>query len=132
MAYDRFDNFSLHKVSTEYQSNNFSMTMGGGYSFDTDGSFPPLRIFNLKFTGFRYYVNSDGEVDAEINKDINNMKALEDFYRDHLTHKTFIYNHPVYGDVKVRFKDPLNIPEGITGAGGVLESFDVKLKEVFA
>lgn len=132
---DNFDNFMLHKVKVAYQPNGFSVNFGGGYSFDTDGGYPPLKRFTLTFDGYKYYmktINGVEVVDTETNVNINNLGALEEFYKNHLTHKTFEYNHPVYGTVYVRFAEPLVIPEGITGAHGVVEKFEITLKEVFA
>lgn len=132
---ENFDNFMLHKVKTEYQPNGFSVAFGGGYSFDTDGGYPPLKKFTLTFTGYQYYlkeVNGVEVVDKEKNIDKNNMGALEDFYLRHLTYKNFEYNHPVYGKVIVRFSEPLVIPEGIPEGRGILNDFNVVLKEVFA
>jgi phage-related protein len=132
---ENFDDFMIHKVKTAYQPNGFSVNFGGGYSFDTDGGYPPLKRFTLTFEGYMYYmklVNGVEVVDKEKNKNINNLGALEDFYLRHLTHKTFEYNSPVYGKVYVRFAEPLNIPEGITNGHGLVEKFDVTLKEVFA
>lgn len=132
---DNFDNFMIHKAKAEYLPNGFTVNFGGGYSFDTDGSYPPLKKFTLTFTGYQFYskeVNGVEVVDREKNADINNMAALEDFYKAHLTHKTFIYNSPLYGPTYVRFMEPLIIPEGIPSGHGVLKDFDVVLKEVFA
>ena len=132
---DNFDNFMLHRVKAEYQNNGFNVTFGGGYSFDTDGSYPPLKRFTLTFTGYQFYtkvVNGEELIDHEKNADINNMAALEDFYKAHLSHQTFIYNSPIHGKTFVRFAEPLTIPEGIPSGHGVLKDFDVVLKEVFA
>lgn len=133
---DNFDNFMLHKVRVEYQPNGFSVNFGGGYSFDTDGGYPPLKKFILTFEGYKYYMKMENGVevvDRETNADKNNMGALEKFYLDHLTYKAFEYHHPVYGPdpVYVKFAEPLPVPEGIPGARGVLEKFNVTLKEVF-
>lgn len=131
---ENFDNFMLHTVKTEYQPNGFSVNFGGGYSFDTDGGYPALKKFTLTFKGYQYYVknvNGVEVIDDEKNANINNMKALENFYLRHLTNKTFEYNSPVYGRVYVRFAEPLVIPEGIESGRGVLEKFNVVLKEVF-
>lgn len=128
---ENFDNFMLHKVKVEYQPNGFSVQFGGGYSFDTDGGYPPLKKFSLTFKGYQYYMTKEGLVDKEKNKNINNLGALEDFYMSHLTHKAFIYNHPVYGPVTVKFAEPLVIPEGITNGHGVVEELNITLKEVF-
>lgn len=132
---ENFDNFMLHTVKVAYQPNGFSVQFGGGYSFDTDGGYPPLKKFTLTFKGYQYYVktvNGVEVIDEEKNANLNNMKALENFYLRHLTHKTFEYNSPVYGKVYVRFAEPLTIPEGIESGHGVLEKFNVELKEVFA
>lgn len=132
---ENFDNFMMHKVKVEYQPNGFSVTFGGGYSFDTDGGYPPLKRFILTFKGYQYYlkeVNGVEVTDKEKNIDKNNMAALEDFYLRHLTNKNFEYNHPVYGKVIVRFAEPLQIPEGIEKGRGVLGDFNIILKEVFA
>ena len=132
---DNFDNFMIHKVKAEYQNNGFSVNFGGGYSFDTDGGYPPLRKFTLTFTGYQFYtkeVNGIEVVDREKNADINNIAALEDFYKAHLSHQTFVYNSPQFGKAYVRFAEPLIIPKGIPSGHGVLEDFDVVLKEVFA
>lgn len=128
---ENFDDFMLHKVKTDYQTSGTSITFGGGYSFDSDESYPILKKFTLSFNGYRYYLLPNGLVDHEKNKNVNNMAALEDFYNEHRMYKAFIYNHPVYGPVTVKFAEPLVIPEGITGGHGVLDKFNVVLREVF-
>ena len=134
MARENFDNFMLHSVKTEYQPNGFSVNFGGGYAFDADGEYPPLKRFTLTFKGYQYYlktVNGIEIIDKEKNADKNNMAALEDFFLRHLMYKTFEYNSPVYGKVLVRFAEPLQIPEGIKSGRGILNEFNVTLKEVF-
>lgn len=134
MARENFDNFMMHTVKTEYLPNGFSVNFGGGYSFDADGEYPPLKRFILTFKGYQYYlktVNGIEVIDEERNIDKNNMKALENFYLRHLLYKTFEYNSPVYGKVLVRFAEPLQIPEGIENGRGILNEFNITLKEVF-
>lgn len=124
----------LHKDEVEYQPNGYNVTFGGGYSFDTDGSYPPLKRFILTFTGYKYYLkieNGIEVIDRDKNIDKNNFGALEAFYLRHLSYKTFIYNSPVYGPVYVRFAEPLKKPKGKTSGQGLLEDFTVTLKEVF-
>lgn len=131
---DNFDNFMIHRVKYDYQSQGFSVTFGGGYSFDTDGGYPPLRKLTLTFKGYQFYrkvVNGVEVIDKEKNIDKNNMGALDEFYREHLTHITFEYNSPIFGPMLVRFAEPLPIPEIIEGSDGVCEQFNVTLKEVF-
>ncbi len=134
MARENFDNFMLHTTKVDYIPNGFSVNFGGGYAFDSNGDYPPLKRFTLTFTGYQYYlkfVNGVEVIDKEKNANINNMAALEDFFLRHLLYKTFEYNSPVYGKVLVRFADPLQIPEGIKKGHGILNDFNVTLKEVF-
>lgn len=131
---ENFDNFMLHNDEVNFVTQGFSVDFGGGYSFATDGQFPVLRNFTLYFTGYRWYTkieNNRKVVDTETNININNIGALREFYKRHLMYKSFIYNHPTEGPVKVRFKEPLNLPKRIKGAGGVCEDFTVQLKQVF-
>lgn len=131
---ETFDDFMLHNDDTAFVNQGFSANFGGGYSFATDGEFPVLREFNLYFTGYKWYTKLDGfneVLDFETNKNINNIGALREFYKRHLTHRSFIYNHPTEGELKVRFAEPLILPKRIVGGGGVCEDFTIKLKQVF-
>lgn len=133
-ALETFDDFMLHNDDISYVNQGFSVDFGGGYSFATDGEFPVLRIFNLYFTGYKWYTKMEGfheVLDFETNKNINNIGALREFYKRHLTHKSFIYNHPTEGEMKVRFAEPLVLPRRIKSGGGVCEDFSIKLKQVF-
>ena len=131
---DNFDDFMLHSEEGTFVSQGFSVDFGGGYSFATDGNFPVLREFSLTFTGYKWYTKEEGNrtiLDFETNKSINNMGALREFYKKHLTHKSFLYHHPTEGELKVRFKEPLPLPKRLVGGNGVCADFTVKLKEVF-
>lgn len=127
---ETFDNFMLHKVDTNYNTTGFSVELGGGYSFATDGKSPIIRELVLYFTGYKWYLNEDGSIDTETNKNINNMGALRDFFFEHKTHKEFIYNHPADGEVVVRFKEALKIPKAKPDSGGIVEDFQVTLIEM--
>lgn len=58
-----------------------------------------------------------------------NMTALEAFYSYHKLYRSFIYPHPVYGNVECKFFSPLKIPEGV-GNMGALKDFTLELIEV--
>lgn len=133
--YENFDNFMVHRCKVEYINNSINVEFGGGYSFSADGPYPVLRRYILTFKGYQFYmktVNRTEVLDKEKNKSINNMGALDDFYNRHLCYKTFIYNHPIYGERLVRFAEPLVIPDIIEKSHGVVEEFSVTLKEVFS
>jgi hypothetical protein len=126
-----FDDFMLHRVDTLPQAQGFSMEMGGGYSFATDGKHPLVNKLRLLFVGYKWYVQADGETtDFETNRRINNLGALWNFYKEHKTHKRFVYNHPFEGHMEVRFDQPLRIPPGRPGGNGVSEDFEVNLIQV--
>lgn len=124
---DNFDDFMVHKCSMDYISQGFTVDMGDGYTFATDGKAPLVRKLKLSFTGYKWYMNEDGTVDTETNKNINNMGALRDFWKAHLTHKQFIYRHPTEGNLKVRFSQPLSIPEVKAVGFSVVNDFQVEL-----
>lgn len=55
---------------------------------------------------------------------------LEAFYNAHKLHRSFLYPHPVYGNLEVKFMSPLKIPEGIKGGNGALNDFEIDLIEI--
>jgi hypothetical protein len=119
-----------HTFRTEYPVNGTSVELGGGYTFVATPSSPDVRVFVLKFRGMKYYTNNDGTLDAVTNASSSNFLTLENFYQSVRLHKSFVYPHPIYGNVVCRFKSPLKTPEGIPGGLGVLEEFDISLTEV--
>lgn len=59
-----------------------------------------------------------------------NLGLLEDFYLRHKMWKKFIYPHPIYGDLAVRFSRPLILPKGYTDGNGTVEPFELEFIEV--
>ena len=126
-----FDNFMLHRCQREPQSQGMKVQLGGGYSFATDGAYPLIHLLRLKFTGYKWYTQADGKtLDYETNKNINNLGALYNFYKDKLQYKTFTYQDEVLGLINVRFDQPLIPPFGLKRGNGVVEDFEVQLIQV--
>lgn len=121
--------FENHKRNFEYLNNSDSIQLGNGYEFVAKPRSPTLKEFTLTFTGFRYYFDSEGNIDAQTNQYWDNAKALCDFYEDMGTYQTFIYPDEQFGNVNVRFAEPLKIPQ-TDGRRAVVKEFSVKLKEV--
>lgn len=117
-----------HTSATEYPDSGFKMKFGNSYEYAEGPTAPDQRRFTLSFPLLKYFVNAAGVVDATIQPTLN-MKALEDFYILHKLWKTFIYPHPVYGNVNVRFQAPLKVPGGIPGGDGALGAFSIELIE---
>jgi hypothetical protein len=122
-------NFPYHRVSTKEPANGFQISFGSGYTFTSDPDAPDQRVFTLYFTGFQWYVNADNTINATTNAAINNMMALYNFYKAQRLNKTFIYPHPIFGNVNVKFKDPLEVPDGLPGGTGVVKDFQMTMIE---
>ena len=125
---ETFD-FPYHVQNTEYPESGSRVQLGNGYIFSSPPNGPDLRRFTLKFATMFYYQDDMGAIDLTERPQIN-MAVLEAFYNRHKLHKTFIYPHPIYGNVEVQFHSALKIPEGIEGGGGALKDFTIELVEI--
>jgi hypothetical protein len=122
----RFEN---HKRNFKYVNNSDSIDLGNGYAFTAKPRSPMLKEFTLTFTGFRYYFNIDDTVDFLTNEYKDNVAALCSFYETVGTWQTFIYPDEQFGNVQVRFLEPLEIPQ-TDGRRAVVKDFSIYLKEV--
>jgi len=122
--------YPYHLVSTEYNSEDTVVQLGGNYQYTVRGAKPEERIFTLYFDGLRY--SQTGDIIIADTSDDNqlSMQHLENFYQWYGLDDSFYYPHPTYGRVKVRFKEPLKIPKLRENANGWTESFTVTLVEV--
>lgn len=120
--------FPYHRVETDYPESGIQVEFGNNYVFNSKPDAPDMRTFTLSFPTMLYYLDSQGQIDKSHKPEMN-MAALEDFYQQHRTWKSFTYPHPVYGDVTCRFKEPLRVPKPRKGGSGAVESFSIKLVE---
>ena len=127
---DNFDNFMYHKRAFDYLQNTVSVTLGNGYTFVSKPTSPQLRKFRLTFSGYKYYIDGEGKIDRETNKNKNNMAALCDFYEAHNMYEPFVYNDEQFGAVLVRFSAPLKVPKPQGNGYGVVSDFEIELTEV--
>ena len=121
--------FENHKRNFKYVNNSDSIDLGNGYAFTAKPRSPMLKEFTLTFTGFRYYFNIDNTVDFLTNEYKDNVAALCSFYETVGTWQTFIYPDEQFGNVQVRFAEPLEIPQ-TDGRRAVVKDFSIFLKEV--
>lgn len=125
--------FPYHTFSAKYPESSVRVQFGNNWTFTAKPDAPDVRQITLKFQAMKYYpptIDGNGVATQDIttNPEIN-LAALEKFYQDHRLHKKFIYPHPVYGDMVVKFQRPLEIPEGVQGGDGVVEGIEVELME---
>lgn len=121
--------FVNYKRNFKYINGSTSIQLGNGYEFTSKPRSPILKEFTLTFTGYRYYFDENGNVDYETNANKDNGGALCRFYESVQTYDTFIYQDEQFGNVPVRFKEPLEPPQ-TDGKRAVLKDFSITLKEV--
>lgn len=139
MATETFDDFMVHSRKCLHSTSGGSITLGNGYSMSIKPNAPELLQWELKFTGYKWYLKDvedpdthlwSTQIDLETKKSVNNFGWLMDFYRRHELWDPFIYNDPVYGEKLVRFNAIIDEPEVYANSNGVVEPFTVKLIEV--
>lgn len=113
---------------TVYPDNSARVQFGGAYEFVSAPNAPDQRLFILTFAAMRYYFNSDSTLNAATNAQWN-YKALRNFYEAQRLYTKFIYVHPEFGSLIVRFHKPLVDPKLIDNSNGITESFDIELIE---
>lgn len=119
--------WQYHTFSTEYPEGP-TMKLGNSYVYAAEPRSVDQRKFKLGFQTLKYFLNGAGQID-ETAWPAMNMALLDKFYREHRMWKSFIYPHPVYGNLVCRFSAPLSVPEGNMGGGGTVKPFSIELLE---
>lgn len=112
--------FSYHSVTHSYPRGD-GQKFGRGYSFAAAPQLPLVRTFKLQFSAMQW--------DAPDTK--YDMQTFINFYEVHNTFQPFIYPHPKFGNITVRFSadTPLEVPRSHNGGTGVTEGFEISLVE---
>lgn len=113
---------------SKYPDNGFRIQMGNSYSFAAAPTSPPQRIFVVRVQGKRAYAQYDGTVDTNAALP-ENVMTLNAFYLAHQLWKTFIYPHPLFGNLNVKFNKPLELPEVMVGGSGLLPDITLEFVE---
>ncbi|RJF78076.1 hypothetical protein D3877_23385 [Azospirillum cavernae] len=126
--------WSAFRCSVKYGDVNPSMQFGMNWEFVAAPEAPALKQLTLQYESLCYYSDWDAAGEYLVpNKErspATNMWLLEAFYTRHLRHKKFKIATPGYGYIYCRFKEPLEIPDGIVDGYGWTENFEVVLQEV--
>lgn len=117
------------RISTKYPDSGTRIQLGNSYMFAAPPTAPDQRIFRLTLVGMQYFVNSNNTINTTTSPE-RNMAVLEAFYLAHKLYQSFDFNHPVLGLIVCKFNRPLEIPEGISGGNGIIESVEVELVEI--
>lgn len=122
-------NFPFHTPTHTYPKGD-AFRFGRGYEFTSAPQEPVQRRFTLHFKAMQWFLNDAGQAINTESPQLN-MLALDEFYRRHYSHKKFIYPHPVYGNLYVKFAPdvPFDMPKSLVGGSGVTEEFTLTLVE---
>lgn len=125
---ETFD-FPFHTPTHTYPKGD-GFKFGRGYRFTAAPQLPVQRTFTLHFESIVWFLKDDDTVDKNAEPQINAQRLI-DFYERHYWHKAFIYPHPVYGNLRVRFSEenPLEVPKSLKGGNGATDNFQIVLIE---
>jgi hypothetical protein len=121
-------NFPYHIEKTNYPAIENRMQFGNSYEAVSKPTAPYQRVFVLSFPGMMTYLDSGGAVDYSTNATIN-YETLRKFYEDHGLWDKFIYPHPKFGNVTVRFAQPLAAPDPVPMGNGAQGPFEIQFRE---
>lgn len=126
---DTYD-FPYFQLEQKYPD-HITVQFGGGYEFAPNPTGPDQDEFVLHYDGMWFFQTyNEEEEQLEIDLEVNaqrNMGALDQFYKDHKIHVPFLFVHPIYGEVTVRFSTPLAWKIKKDGRG-LVDPFQVRLK----
>lgn len=128
MALETF-NFPYHLFSTQNPESGLRISLGNNYTFTSPSESPDQRSFTLRFAAMQFFLDSEGNIDENEEPEINMMTLIR-FYQAHKLHKSFIYPHPIHGELEVKFNSPLNEVEGIPNGNGVTQPVEIQLIEI--
>lgn len=120
--------FPIHTVSHSYPQRGTQVQLGGNWTFSTAPRAPVMRTFTLRFDMLRWIKNNAGLYTSSIDPEINALR-LDEFYREHELHKDFIYPHEIYGNLVVKFAQPLVLPEAKKDGFGAILNVSLTLIE---
>lgn len=121
-------NFPFHVASISYPERGSPITLGGNWQYSSKPSSPPMRTFQLTFPVLQWIKSSAGVLTSSIDPEINLLR-LEQFYNRHELYKDFIYPHELYGQLIVRFSQPLVIPPAVQDSFGTVKGLSVTFVE---
>lgn len=126
---DRFI-WNNHNYSTTYQEPFNRVQQGDSQGYVPTRTTRPVRIFGLNFATMHIRESNTEQASWLNGRPDLDFKKLQQFYIKHQRTKKFIYTHPVYGDLVVRFYKPLSVPKKNPNSVGTVQSFQLELVEV--
>lgn len=126
---DRFI-WDQHNFSTQYIEPYTYTQVNRDQGLTLKSENRPYRSMELSFP-IMYLRDSTNEGKTWLNAHPEqDFGALLAFYLDKGMHRKFIYNHPVYGDMVVRFSKPIAMPKKNIEGTGTVQPFTISMAEV--
>lgn len=126
MSLKTFD-WPYHTITINYPQRGSQVKLGGNWTYATKPNAPMMRNIQLNFAMLQWFRNEAGQLSSLVEPELNLMR-LEEFYLEHELYKDFIYPHELYGNLIVRFSQPIVIPSAM-GSDGVVPNIVVQLVE---
>ena len=117
--------FPYYVLEQKFPESSAKISFGGGYEFASKPAAPDQIIFMLNYETMVFYQAPGGELDIVTNPQLN-MGKLQAFYEEHRLFEPFLFDHPIYGEVIVRFNKPLSWKLR-KGGRGTVEPFTIEL-----
>lgn len=129
--YERFI-WENHNFGTKYVEPFTHAVVGleGTQSFVPYTAIKPVRNISLDFPLLLLRDSEQAALTGLSYRPELDFNKLKEFYIRHKSYKSFIYEHPIYGDMLVRFAKPLAMPKKVAGGQGVVQGFTLELQEV--
>lgn len=127
MSLASFD-FPYHTCSIKYPKRGSQVQLGGSYTYSVKPATPAMRTLQLTFDVMCWFKDQNNLLVPYISPEINLMR-LDSFYQSHELFKDFLYTHELYGNMVVKFSEPLEIPIAKRNSDGAVIGLTLTLME---
>jgi len=91
-----------------------------GWQFTSRPTVPYQKSFQLSLYGLQWILDPVTGLYDSATDVTHNARALELFYEQHGIWAPFYWTHPHIGQLTVRFKSAVSVPEGDQNSGGLI------------
>lgn len=127
MSLKTFD-WPFHELTLSYPQRGSQVKLGGNWTYATKSSSPVMRNLQLNFRLLKWVRDASGILVSTLDRELNLLR-LDEFYQEHEQHKDFIYPHEIYGNMIVKFAQPLVIPPAKLASDGCVMNMTINLVE---
>ena len=115
--------------AVKYPENGNRIQLSNSYAFTAAPTSPDMRVFTVTLEGMQYFQHPTTGLAGRGQEPERNQAVLDDFYQSVHMNTAFDFFHPAFGTLSVKFNAPLQVPEAIKGANGMIGTYTVELIE---